>query len=192
MALELTPGKSAVVLIDLQQGILARSLAPHSADAVVRASADLARACAARGGVVVPVNVGFNSDGADRPPQLVDAPMAIPAGGPPPGYSDLAPEIAALPATVRITKRHWSAFYGTELDVQLRRRGITTLIIAGVATNFGVESTARDGWQHNYAVVIAEDACTSVSQEHHRFSIEKVLPRLARIRSTAEIIAALQ
>ncbi|MGO9757626.1 MAG: isochorismatase family protein, partial [Roseiarcus sp.] len=90
-----------------------------------------------------------------------------------------------------ITKRQWGAFYGTELDLQLRRRGIGTVVLAGVATNFGVESTAREAWQHNYAVVVAEDAVTSLSEELHRFSIDKILPRIARVRSTAEIVGAL-
>jgi nicotinamidase-related amidase len=65
-------------------------------------------------------------------------------------------------------------------------------VLGGIATNFGVEQTARDAWHHNYAVVVAEDACTSVGPDLHRFSIGKVLPRVARVRSTAEIVAALQ
>ena len=77
----------------------------------------------------------------------------------------------------------------SELDLQLRRRGINTIVLAGIATNFGVESTARDAWFQNYSVVIAEDAASSLDAELHRFSIEKILPRLARVRSTAEIVA---
>ena len=77
------------------------------------------------------------------------------------------------------------------LDLQLRRRGITHAIFGGIATNFGVESSARDAWQHNYTAVIAEDACSSVGPDLHRFAIEKTLPRVSLIRSSAEIIAAL-
>jgi nicotinamidase-related amidase len=77
------------------------------------------------------------------------------------------------------------------IDLQLRRRGINTIILGGIATNFGVESTAREAWQHNYAVIVAEDACTSMDAEMHRFSMEKILPRLSLVRSAAEIIAAL-
>src|SRR4029077_3285334 len=131
-------------------------------------------------------------DQADRPPQAVDTPMQLPPGGLPPDWSELAPEIAALPAASVITKRQWGAFHGTELDLQLRRRGITTIVLGGIATNFGVESTAREAWQHNYAVVVAEDACTSLGEDLHRFSIEKVLPRVARVRKAAEIMSALQ
>ena len=63
--------------------------------------------------------------------------------------------------------------------------------MGGVATNFGVESTARDAWQHNYSVVIAEDACSSMDADLHQFAMEKVLRRVARVRSTAEILAGL-
>ena len=73
----------------------------------------------------------------------------------------------------------------------MRRRGIATIVLAGIATNFGVEQTAREAWQHNYAVVVVEDAVTSVSEEMHKFSIDKILPRIARVRSTAEIVGAL-
>jgi nicotinamidase-related amidase len=123
--------------------------------------------------------------------QPVDASMPLPPGGFPAEFSEWAPEIAALNADVIITKRQWGAFHGTELDLQLRRRGINTIVLGGIATNFGVESTAREAWQHNYAVIIAEDACTSMSAEMHQFSIENILPRLARVRSTNEILEAL-
>lgn len=118
-------------------------------------------------------------------------PSPAPQGGLPHDWSEFAPEIAALRAGLVIKKRQWGAFYGTELDLQLRRRGIVTIVLAGLATNFGVESTAREAWQHNYAVIVAEDAVTSVGEEMHKFSIEKILPRIARVRSTAEIIGAL-
>ena len=95
-----------------------------------------------------------------------------------------------LDADVVITKRQWSAFHGTELDLQLRRRGVTTVVIGGVMTNFGMGSTARDAWQHNYAVVVAEDACSSLNPDMHRFAVENILPRVARVRSSAAIAAA--
>jgi len=122
--------------------------------------------------------------------QSVDSPT--PSGSMPADWADLVPEIAALRAPVKITKRNWSAFHGTELDLQLRRREIKTIVLGGIATNFGVESTARDAWQHGYEVIIAEDASSSSGGTGmHAFAIEKILPRLARIRSTAEILGAL-
>lgn len=185
------PKTTALVLIDLQKGIVSRSLAPYSGAKVVENSVALARRIAKLGGIVVAVHVAFSNSDADRLMQPVDASMPMPPGGFPAEFSELAPEIAALNADVIITKRQWGAFHGTELDLQLRRRGINTIVLGGIATNFGVESTAREAWQHNYAVIIAEDACTSMSAEMHQFSIENILPRLARVRSTNEILEAL-
>jgi nicotinamidase-related amidase len=117
--------------------------------------------------------------------------MAVPPGGLPPDWAEFTEEIAALRSDVVITKRQWGAFYGTELDLQLRRRGITTIILCGIATNFGVEQTAREAWQHGYGVVIPEDACTSIDSAMHQFAVERLLPRVARVRSTASVLAAL-
>jgi Isochorismatase family len=72
-----------------------------------------------------------------------------------------------------ITKRHWGAFYGTELDLQLRRRGVAKIVLGGIATNFGVESTARAAYELGYGQVFVEDAMTSLSEETHWFSIRQ-------------------
>jgi len=192
MELTLKASQTAVVLIDLQRGIVGHPVAPHSAADVVRRAVELSRACVAGGGIVVRVHVKFAADFADQPKGPVDAPMPRPPGGMPADWAEFVPEVAALPAAVEIVKRQWGAFHGTELDLQLRRRGIGTIVLAGIATNFGVESTAREGWQHGYAIVVAEDAVTtSGGAELHRMAIEKIFPRLARVRSTAEIVAAL-
>jgi nicotinamidase-related amidase len=136
--------------------------------------------------------VAFAADNADRLRQPVDAAMPVPPGGMPAEWSEFVPDVEALHADVIITKRQWSAFHGTELDLQLRRRGVDTILLGGVATNFGVESTARDAWQHSYSVVLAEDATTSNGPDMHKFAVERILPRVARIRSTDEIVAALE
>ena len=92
---------------------------------------------------------------------------------------------------ILITKRQWGAFYGTELDLQLRRRGITQIVLGGISTNIGVESTARAAWEHGYAVVFAEDAMSAQNAEQHRFAVETIFPRLGRVRSTAQVLDAL-
>lgn len=191
MSLTLDPRSCALVLIDLQKGILGVPLAPYSAAQIVENGVALGRKLKEAGGTVVLVNVAFANDSADRLKQEVDAPTPAPAGGMPAEWSEFAPEVGSLRADVVITKRQWSAFYGTELDLQLRRREIKTIVLGGVATNFGVESTARDAWQHNYSVVIAEDACSSMGADLHQFAMEKVLRRVARVRSTAAILAGL-
>jgi len=175
----------------MQKGILGRPLTPHDTAKIVENSVALGKGLKAAGGVVVLVKVAFAYDYADKPNQEVDEPSPMPPGGVPAEWSEFVPEIDSLQTDVVITKRQWSAFYGTELDLQLRRRGIKTIVLGGVATHIGVESTARDAWQHNYSVVIAEDACSSMGADLHQFSVEKVLRRVARVRSTAEILAGL-
>ena len=189
--LALDPRTAALVLIDVQKGVLSMPLAPYGAAQIVQNAARLGLHFEEVGAVVALVHVAFSAHAVDRLNQPVDAPPAAPQGALPADWSDFAPEIASLHADIVVKKRQWGAFYGTELDLQLRRRGINTIVLAGIATNFGVESTAREAWQHNYAVVVAEDAVTSLSEDMHRFSIEKILPRIARIRPTAEIVGAL-
>ena len=187
----LDPGATALVLIDVQNGTLAMPMGPHAPQAVVANAVLLAERFAAAGATVVSVSVNFSSDLRDTPHRLVDVALAIPPGGPPPGFADPPPALAGLAADIRIVKRQWSAFYGTELDLQLRRRGISTVVIGGLMTNFGVESTARDAWQHNYAVVVAEDATSAPNAAMHAFAITATLPRVSRVRSTADIVSAL-
>jgi len=189
--LTLDAKRTALVLIDVQKGTLGFNLSPHAPEQIVATSAKLAQACRQTGALLVYVRVAFAADYADRPQGLTDTPMILPPGGMPKDWSDYAPEVAAIVPEIWIAKRHWSAFHGTELDLQLRRRGVTHAIFGGIATNFGVESSARDAWQNNYTVVIAEDACSSVGPDLHQFAIEKTLPRVSLIRSSAEVIAAL-
>ena len=191
MEFHLDPRTTALVLVDLQKGTLAMPLAPSDGDTLIAAAARLGAAFATAGALIVTVRIAFSRDGGDRLSQPVDTPMRLPPGSLPGDWSDLAPPIAALPAAVSITKRQWSAFHGTELDLQLRRRGIRTLVIGGIATNFGVESTARDAWQLGYAVVVAEDACTSLGAPLHAFAVSATLPRVSRVRSVDAVIAAL-
>ena len=93
----------------------------------------------------------------------------------------------AQPTDLRVTKHQWGAFYGTDLDVQLRRRGIKVIVLAGIATNFGVESTAEQAWERGYEVVIAENGTSSRTAEMHAFSIKTMLPRISRITQTGNI-----
>jgi len=109
----------------------------------------------------------------------------------PPDWSELIPELNHQPSDLVIFKRQWGAFYGTDLDLQLRRRGLTTVILCGIATEGGVESTARDAYERGYSLIFPEDAMTGLSAESHANSTERIFPRLGRVRSTAEILAAL-
>ena len=181
---------TALVLIDLQQGILQRKTAPHSASDVLARSARLAERFRAVGGLVVLVNVSYSPDGGDRLTQPTDDPPLASAFAP--GWDQLSPELGRGAGDITITKRQWGAFYGTPLDMQLRRRGIKTIVIAGIATNFGVESTARDAFERGHALVFVEDAMAGLSEGAHAFAISTIFPRLGRVRSTEDILNAIR
>jgi nicotinamidase-related amidase len=136
------------------------------------------------------IHVGGASDGADRLHTTTDQAWKL-TGPMTPDWSELIPELGQQPGDVVILKRQWGAFYGTDLDLQLRRRGLTTIVLCGIATEFGVESTARDGYEHGYELIFAEDAMTGVTAESHLNSVERIFPRLGRVRSTEEIVVAL-
>jgi nicotinamidase-related amidase len=189
MSLELNPKQTALILIDLQQGIVSRQLAPHSAQDVVQRSAKLAKGMRKAGGTVVYVHVLLGE--TLRLP--ADKQMPRPSEPPPASASELVPEAGFQPdKDLLITKRQWGAFYGTDLDLQLRRRGIRTLIMGGIATNLGVESTARNAHERGYELVFAEDAMSTMTPEMHRFAVETIFPIMGRVRTTDEIIDALE
>ena len=189
--LSLDPRSTALVIVDLQQGILSPEPLPHGCDAIVARSAALGQAFAAAGAPIVLTTTDFAPGYADAPGGQADEPWALPTEGLPPGFATIVPAIDRLPAAVRIVKRQMSAFFGTDLDLQLRRRDCATVVIGGVATNLGVEATARAAFDLNYNVVIAHDACDSVAADLHAFAVERILPRIARVRSTDDILAAI-
>ena len=187
--LTLSPRTTALVVIDLQAGIVSRQVAPHASRDVVERSARVADALRSSGGRVVLVHVAYAADEADRLRPPVDSPM--PGGPPPAGWSDLVPELGPREGDLVVTKHQWGAFYGTELDLQLRRRGIRTLLMCGISTNFGVEPTARDGWERGYEIVFIEDAMAGMSAEAHAFATGTIFPRIGRVRSTTDVLAVL-
>jgi nicotinamidase-related amidase len=182
----LAPAATALVLVDLQRGVVALPTHPRSAAAVVENAVRLARAARASGVLVVLVRVSFAPDGGDR--VLTDteqtSPVVLAAG-----WDELVDELRAA-ADVVVTKRQWGAFYGTGLDLELRRRARQTLVLGGIATNFGVESTARDAFERNYQLVFVEDAMAGLAAGDHEFALARVFPRLGRIGSTADVLAA--
>ena len=187
---KLDPRTTALVLIDLQQGILGFAKGPRSGEAVLATSARLARQFRAQGAPVVLVRVGWHSDFADALKQPVDQPASM-AGGLPANWWDLPDALEVSDADLHITKRQWNAFHGTELDLQLRRRGIKTIVLAGISTNIGVESTARAGYELGYALVLAEDAMSCGATEQHEASVNYIFPRLGHVRQADEVLAAL-
>ncbi len=172
----LDPKTTALVLIDLQTGILGRKLAPVSADELLARGKALAEKFRAARAPVVLVNVMPKLDGPER---QVDEPTAMPktllAG-----FGDLAPGLAAS-GDILITKSTWGAFFGTDLDSELKSRRVSTIVLGGVATHIGVEATARQAWELGYELVIARDVTSSMGPEPHEGSMRHIFPRIARI-----------
>jgi len=118
---------------------------------------------------------GRLADGADRLHTATD--QSWKSTGPlPPDWSELIPELDRQAADIVVLKRQWGAFYGTDLDLQLRRRRLATIVICGIATEFGVESTARDACERGYELIFAEDAMIGMTAESHLNSVERIFP----------------
>jgi len=186
---KLNPKTTALVLIDLQDGILPFGKAPHAASDVVARSAKLAAKFRAVNAPVVLVRVGWSADFAEALKQPVDAEHA--GGALPENWWTYPQALNVQASDLEVTKRQWGAFYGTDLELQLRRRGIDTIVLGGIATNIGVESTARNAWELGFNLVIVEDICSTATAEQHQASFEWIFPRIARVRQSEEVIAAL-
>ncbi|MEV5199640.1 isochorismatase family protein [Streptomyces sp. NPDC053720] len=174
--------RTALVVIDLQKGIVGRETAHPAAD-IVANSVALADAFRAKGLPVVLVHV------VDGAPGRNETPMG--GGGPPADWADIVPELGPRDGDIVVTKRTWGAFHGTDLDLRLRRGGVTQIVLAGIATSIGVESTARAAHEHGYNVTIATDAVTDMDADAHRNSVEKIFPRLGETDTTEAIVALL-
>lgn len=183
--------KTALVVIDLQKGIVGMPTEPHTADAVVANAAQLADAFRANKMPIFLVRVTLSPDGKDALKPITDeqAPMNFPRT---PDWADVVPAMGPKEGDMVITKRQWGAFYGTDLDMQLRRRGITTIVLCGIATNIGVESTARFAYEYGYQQIFAEDATAARSAAEHDHTLKTTFSRIGRIRKTAEILQALK
>jgi nicotinamidase-related amidase len=175
--------KTAVVIIDLQKGIVAMPTVHPTADVISRSRA-LADAFRARGLPVVLVNVAGGAPGRTEQPRH--------AGPFPDGWTDLVPELNRRPDDIAVTKWTWGAFPSTDLERQLKARGVTQVVIAGVATGTGVEATARQAYEAGFNVTLAIDAMTDTRAEAHHYSIANVFPRLGETGTTQEIIDLLE
>jgi nicotinamidase-related amidase len=182
MPLTILDPKTALVVIDLQNGIVGLPTVHPTADIVAR-SRLLASAFRAHGLPVVLVNVAGGAPGRTEQPRM---------GGPfPDGWTDLVPELDRQPGDIVLTKRTWGAFASTDIERQLKTLGVTQVVITGVATATGVESTARQAYEAGFNVTLAIDAMTDRRAEAHDYSIAKVFPRLGETGTTQDIITLL-
>ena len=181
--------KTALVVIDHQKGIVSMETKPHDTKTVISNAVKLAKAFRENKMPVFLVHVAVSKETALQP--IAD--LVMPSRGEVPSdWADIIPELGPASSDVVVTKRQWGAFYGTDLDLRLRRGGLDTIVITGIATTYGVESTARFAYEYGYQQIFAEDAMSDRSTEAHNNSIEFVLKRIGRVRKTADILQALR
>jgi nicotinamidase-related amidase len=174
--------KTALIVVDLQKGI-ARMPSAHPMAGVVERSVALAEAFRARKLPVVLVNVDAVAPGRTE--------QARPMSAFPPEFAELLPELNQQPSDHTVTKRTWGAFTGTDLEAYLKGQGVTQVVVTGVATSAGVESTARFAHELGFNVTLATDAMTDMSLEAHENSVARIFPRMAETGTTDEILALL-
>jgi len=179
MAVTSLDPKTGLIIVDLQKGIVAMPTAHPMGEIVKRASA-LADAFRRHNLPVVLVNVSAGAPGrTEQAPRVREFPD---------GWTELVPELNRQPEDHTVTKRTWGAFTGTGLEEHLKKQGVTQVVIAGVATSIGVESTARQAHECGFNVTLAVDAMTDMNPDAHTNSIMRIFPRLGEIGATKEIL----
>jgi len=173
---------AALIVIDLQKGIVGLPLI-HPAAEIVDRAATLARAFRERNLPVVLVNVIAPAPGRNETgPRMTSFP---------PGWTELVPELGQQPNDILISKQRQGAFIGTALDEILRSRGVTQVFLTGIATSAGVAATARSAYDFGYNVVAVTDAITDRDPEAHSFFVEKLFPRIGETDTAANILKRL-
>lgn len=182
MTLSTLDPTSALVVIDLQKGVVSLPTA-HDMGAVVANAAKLARGFRDKGLPVVLVNATGVAPGRTEAPRRLD--------NMPPDWADLVPDLGHKPGDLLVSKQTWGAFMQTDLAAQLRDRGVTQVVLAGVATSAGVESTARQAHELGFNVTLAIDAMTDMNADAHDNSVQRIFPRLGETGTTEAVLALL-
>lgn len=175
--------RTALVVIDLQKGIASLPTV-HPAGEIMARTARIARAFRERKLPVVLVNV---TGGA---PGRTDA--GRPTFTRPADWAELVPELEQRADDHLVTKQRWGAFLGTTLDEYLRAHGVTQIVLTGIATSIGVESTARSAYDLGYNVTLVVDAMTDRDADAHRLSVEKIFPRMGETGTTEDLLKLLE
>jgi nicotinamidase-related amidase len=183
MPISTLDARPALLVVDLQNGIVGLATAHPMAD-VVNNAARLADAFRNHDLPVVLINVDGGAPGrAEQSRRISEFPA---------GWTDLIPELNRQPSDHLVTKRTWGAFTNTDLETHLKRSGVTQVVIAGVATTAGVESTARHAHELGFNVALAIDAMTDMSADAHHNSITRIFPRLGETGTTRQILDLLE
>ena len=177
--------KTALVLIDLQKGIVSMETAPNSTETVLSNAEKMIQKFRENDGFIAFVRVNFH-DGKDAlSPRLAE--QALP-GKPGKDFSEFPERFNITDRDFIVNKRGFSAFFGTDLDLQLRRRGIDTIILGGISTHMGVDTTARDAYQHGYEQYFVSDMMAAPKAELHEFSLNYSFPLMGKITTTDDLL----
>jgi nicotinamidase-related amidase len=179
MAITTLDPKTALIVVDLQKGIVGSPLT-HAIGEVVERARSLAATFRRHGLPVVLVNVAGAAPGrTERPPRIDMFPE---------GWTDLIPELDQQPGDIVVTKRTWGAFASTDLEARMKALDVTQVVVTGVGTGTGVEATARQAYEQGFNVTLAIDAMTDMRPAAHDYSIANVFPRLGETGSTRDIL----
>jgi nicotinamidase-related amidase len=190
--------KTALVLIDLQKGIMGLPTA-HPTEQVLEKSIELIKAFRSKNLPIVFVNVNplgakwtqarVEQSTAPKGEEAIEqARIAMEQSG----FFDLVPQLDVQSDDILITKNTWNAFYNTALHEILQKLEITGIVLAGVATSIGVEGTARNASEHGYNITFVEDAMTDMHLSAHENSLKTIFPRIGELGTTADVIDTLQ
>ncbi len=182
MAVTQLDPKTALVTIDLQKGIVSQPTV-HPVEGVLKNAGALAEAFRARDLPVVLVHVSGGALGRTEKPMM--------SGEPPADWTEMVPELHEQPTDHIFTKQTWGAFTNTDLAEYLKAQGVTQIVLAGISTSIGVESTARNAYELGFNVTLAVDAVTDTDADAHENSVTRIFPKLGETGMTAEIIALL-
>jgi nicotinamidase-related amidase len=184
MALTTLDPNTALIVVDLQKGIVNGDFI-HPIAEVIDRTRTLIDVFRAKGLPVVLVNVAGRAPGRTEQGPRSSQTFAE-------GWTDLLPQLDQQPGDIAVTKRSWGAFATTELEAQLKARGVTQVVVTGVVTSVGVEATARQAYEQGFHVTLALDAMTDIREDAHQYSIRSVFPRVGETGSTDEIISLLE
>lgn len=198
----LDPARTALVVVDMQNYFMApgQQLKTPAARAVVPNVNALAAALRAAGGPVVWIHNVAPRNARERWPSYEELHLpeqwAIRQRSLTPGDvgHDIWPDLEQRDGDLHVTKSRFSAFIqgASDLDAQLRTRGIDTLLIAGVATNICCESTARDAMMLNYRVVMVSDGCAAPSDALHAAALINFYRFFGDVHATRDLVDMLE
>lgn len=189
MPLTIIDESTALLLVDLQEGLAAAPTAPQSGKEVIQRAAVLAEAFRSTNRPVVLARVTLTADGSDAPPGRIDAsraPRPMPSG-----WDQIAGELADHATDIGVVKHTWDAFIGTGLELELRRRSVTQVVLGGLMTSGAVESTARTAHDLGFSVTLPRDVMADRNVELHEHALEEIFPRLGHVTTCDRVIAAL-